>query len=169
MSPPDCLAKPNTCDSPRPVPLPTSFVVKKGSKIFSSTEDEMPPPVSPREMATNSSSAPACPRMVGSVSHLRTLKSSEPSPLMASLAFSAILTMAVSNWLTSANTKHSSSCNTTSTLISAPVTVPSISPISFARSQASNTLGFRGCRRANASNCPVSFAARPTVSEMALT
>ena len=31
--PPDCLAKPYTCDRPKPVPLPTPFVVKNGSKI----------------------------------------------------------------------------------------------------------------------------------------
>ena len=32
--PPDWCAKPNTCESPSPVPLPTPLVVKKGSKIF---------------------------------------------------------------------------------------------------------------------------------------
>ena len=36
MCPPDCLTKPNTMLSPRPVPLPTSLVVKKGSNTLSS-------------------------------------------------------------------------------------------------------------------------------------
>src|SRR5215469_9273070 len=35
--PPDCLAMPYTCDSPSPVPLPISLVVKKGSKARSIT------------------------------------------------------------------------------------------------------------------------------------
>ena len=33
MSPPDCLAKPKAWLRPSPVPLPTSLVVKNGSKI----------------------------------------------------------------------------------------------------------------------------------------
>ena len=46
MKPPDCLTMPKTVESPRPVPLPTSLVVKKGSKIFSMTSGGMPVPVS---------------------------------------------------------------------------------------------------------------------------
>ena len=33
--PPACAAKPWICESPRPVPLPTSLVVKKGSNARS--------------------------------------------------------------------------------------------------------------------------------------
>ena len=44
--PPDCLAKPNTMLSPRPVPLPTSLVVKNGSNAFANTSGGMPMPVS---------------------------------------------------------------------------------------------------------------------------
>ena len=43
---------PNTVESPRPVPLPTSLVVKKGSKIFSFTSGDMPVPVSDTSIAT---------------------------------------------------------------------------------------------------------------------
>ncbi len=58
-SPPDCLAKPKTWDSPSPVPWPTPFVVKNGSKIRSSASGAMPLPVSVTETATKS------PRMAG--------------------------------------------------------------------------------------------------------
>ena len=34
-SPPDCFAKPKTWLNPRPVPWPTSLVVKNGSKMCS--------------------------------------------------------------------------------------------------------------------------------------
>ncbi len=45
-SPPDCLAKPNTWLRPRPVPWPTPFVVKNGSKMRSRFSGEIPEPVS---------------------------------------------------------------------------------------------------------------------------
>ena len=50
--PPDCLAKPNTCASPRPEPLPTSLVVKNGSNTRASTSGVMPVPVSLTETMT---------------------------------------------------------------------------------------------------------------------
>src|ERR1700733_5263138 len=46
ISPPDCLAKPNAWLRPKPVPLPTSLVVKKGSKIASSLSAAIPDPLS---------------------------------------------------------------------------------------------------------------------------
>ncbi len=52
MSPPDCFAKPKAWRKPRPVPRPTSFVVKKGSKIVCRRSAGMPVPVSSTEMAT---------------------------------------------------------------------------------------------------------------------
>ncbi|MNG22188.1 hypothetical protein D3C84_1066470 [compost metagenome] len=57
--PPDCLAKPNTWDKPSPVPLPTSLVVKKGSKMCSSTGESIPVPVSAKAMAAKDCPAPA--------------------------------------------------------------------------------------------------------------
>ena len=54
MSPPDCLAKPKAWLRPSPVPLPTSLVVKNGSKIASIWSAAMPVPVSAMEMATKS-------------------------------------------------------------------------------------------------------------------
>jgi hypothetical protein len=45
-SPPDCLAKPITWLRPSPVPAPTALVVKKGSKIRSTSSAAMPVPVS---------------------------------------------------------------------------------------------------------------------------
>ena len=45
-SPPDWCAKPKIWLRPRPVPLPTGLVVKKGSNARSSTSGGMPQPVS---------------------------------------------------------------------------------------------------------------------------
>ena len=44
--PPDCSTNPCTMLSPRPVPLPRSFVVKKGSKMRSITFSSIPVPLS---------------------------------------------------------------------------------------------------------------------------
>ena len=52
MKPPDCLTMPNTVERPRPVPLPTSLVVKNGSKILSITSGGMPVPVSDTSIST---------------------------------------------------------------------------------------------------------------------
>ena len=46
MWPPDCLTNPNTMLSPSPVPLPTSLVVKNGSKTRSISSGGIPEPVS---------------------------------------------------------------------------------------------------------------------------
>ena len=49
--PPDCRAKPYTIDRPRPVPLPSSFVVKKGSITRVMISGAMPLPVSVTDSA----------------------------------------------------------------------------------------------------------------------
>ena len=54
ICPPDCLVKPNTIDSPRPVPRPASFVVKNGSKIWPIVSGGMPVPVSLISIITKS-------------------------------------------------------------------------------------------------------------------
>ena len=46
MNPPCVLTIPNAVESPNPVPLPISLVVKKGSKILLMISGEMPCPVS---------------------------------------------------------------------------------------------------------------------------
>ena len=53
-SPPDCRANPCTWLRPSPVPFPTSFVEKNGSKAFAATSRFMPVPVSPTEIAIKS-------------------------------------------------------------------------------------------------------------------
>ena len=68
ISPPDCLAKPNAWLRPRPVPLPTSLVVKNGSKIASSMSGGIPVPVSVTETATNWPSRRGWPRSGGMAS-----------------------------------------------------------------------------------------------------
>ena len=50
--PSDWAAKPWAMDSPRPVPLPTSFVVKKGSVARASVASSMPRPISLTETQT---------------------------------------------------------------------------------------------------------------------
>ena len=52
MKPPLCWTTPNTVESPRPVPLPGSLVVKKGSKILDRVAASMPTPVSVTESQT---------------------------------------------------------------------------------------------------------------------
>ena len=90
---------------------------------------------------------------------------SVPSPSIASRAFTAMLTSAVSNWLTSAQTKQGRSGTSRLTRMRAPVTVSSMSatPRSFA--PMSKTSGFSAWRRAKARSWPVSLEARSTVSE----
>ncbi|VUD74664.1 hypothetical protein MET9862_05297 [Methylobacterium symbioticum] len=101
-SPPDCLAKPKTWDRPSPVPLPTSLVVKKGSKMRGSTSGGMPEPVSVSETAAKALREPAWPRMRGIGRPAVRRSVSVPSPAMASRALTAMLISAVSNWLRSA-------------------------------------------------------------------
>ena len=50
MKPPWLWTIPSEVESPRPVPLPMSLVVKKGSKILSRTCAGMPDPVSATEI-----------------------------------------------------------------------------------------------------------------------
>ncbi len=86
---------------------------------------------------------------------------------MASRAFTAMLMMAVSNWPASALTKHGSSGPRMTISMREPIRVPIISLSVCTLRPTSNTSGFNVCRRAKASNCPVSLAARVTVSEIA--
>ncbi len=51
--PPDWRMKSRTIASPRPVPRPTSLVVKNGSNTRARTSSVMPLPVSDTETATN--------------------------------------------------------------------------------------------------------------------
>ena len=53
MKPPLCLTIPYAVESPNPVPLPLSLVVKNGSKIFGITASLIPTPVSEMEIITN--------------------------------------------------------------------------------------------------------------------
>ncbi len=167
-SPPDCLAKPNTWLRPRPVPLPISLVVKNGSNTRASRSGAMPEPVSVSETAAKGPAAAAWPRIGGSGAPHCRRSVSVPAPSIASRAFTAMLTRAVSNWLASTRTKHGWSGTSVTTLIRAPVTVSSRSPTRCRRAPTSSVSGFSVCRRAKARSWPVSLAARSTVSETAL-
>ena len=79
ISPPDCLAKPSAWLRPRPVPLPTSLVVKNGSKMASSMSAGIPDPVSVTETATNRPSRRAWPRSTGMASTASTWMTRLPS------------------------------------------------------------------------------------------
>ena len=52
MCPPLCSTMPYTVDSPRPVPLPASLVVKNGSKMRAWVGTSMPTPVSLTDSVT---------------------------------------------------------------------------------------------------------------------
>jgi hypothetical protein len=52
ICPPSCLVMPNTVVIPSPVPSPTSFVVKKGSKIRARVAASIPAPVSLTTIST---------------------------------------------------------------------------------------------------------------------
>src|SRR5450759_2193950 len=90
ICPPDCRTMPWTVARPSPVPLPTSFVVKNGSKARARMASSIPAPLS----ATVSSTAgPVISRSNGAASSTRrTLISRMPPPGMASREFTARLT-----------------------------------------------------------------------------
>jgi hypothetical protein len=87
---------------------------------------------------------------------------------MASRAFTAMLTSAVSNWLASASTRQCSmQPNSVAISMREPTMVRSMSTTPRMRSAASKTSGLSAWRRAKARSWPVSLEARPTVSLMA--
>ncbi|GJD92806.1 hypothetical protein BHAOGJBA_6366 [Methylobacterium hispanicum] len=166
-SPPDCLANPITWLRPRPVPLPTSLVVKNGSKIRARSASAIPEPVSLTDTAANGPALAACPRIGGSARPPESRRVRRPSPSMASRALTAMLTNAVSNWLASARTKHGLSGSSAPTRMRAPMIWSSISAMACRRAPASKISGLRAWRRAKARSWPVSLAARSTVSDTA--
>ena len=102
---------PNTVESPRPVPLPISLVVKNGSKIFSISSGGMPWPVSRTSISTWSPAGvpprPSAEAGPGSVTFSVRIISLPPSGI-ASRALTARFTITCSNWLTSAFTGQTS-------------------------------------------------------------
>ena len=149
------------------MPLPTSLVVKNGSKMRATFSAAIPAPVSPTPSVTNGVDRPAWPRIAGFSLPQDRVRVSVPSPSIASRAFTARLTMAVSNWLASACTKQGHSGLVVTTRMRAPVRVSSIVARPTRREPTSKVSGLSGCRRAKARSCPVSFAARSTVLDTA--
>ena len=62
MLPPLCLTIPYTVARPNPVPLPFSFVVKKGSKMCAKVSASIPTPVS---LTASITCGPAAAPMMG--------------------------------------------------------------------------------------------------------
>ncbi len=149
------------------MPLPTSLVVKNGSKIWPILSGSMPEPVSDRDTATKSPAPPACPRRAGIWEAASTRTVSVPSPSMASRAFTAMLTRAVSNCATSASTKQRSAVASVTIRMREPTMVRTISLTARTRSAMSNSSGLSACRRAKARSWPVNLEARSTVSVVA--
>jgi hypothetical protein len=83
---------------------------------------------------------------------------------MASRALTARLTSAFSNWLASANVRHSPPARTVSSDTASPSVRRSKSHTPETSLFASTPLGSSGCWRAKASSRLVSFAARRTPS-----
>ena len=127
----------------------------------------MPVPVSVTVMATKSPLRAGWARSGGMASTLRTRMVSRPSLFMASRPLTARLISAVSNCAISAIAKQLGSAMSTSILIRAPTSGRISCATASTWVPTLNTCGFSGCRRANASNCPVSLEARSTVSEIA--
>src|SRR5882757_4323368 len=84
ISPPDCLANPKAWLRPSPVPLPTSLVVKNGSKIASIWSAAIPVPVSAMAMAMKFPLRADWARSAGMAGIFLTLMVSRPSSFMAS-------------------------------------------------------------------------------------
>ena len=57
---PLCPTIPRTADNPRPVPFPTSFVVKKGSKMRACVAESIPVPVSTVSMTYGPAMTSGC-------------------------------------------------------------------------------------------------------------
>ncbi len=125
--------------------MPTPLVVKNGSKIRAIASGAMPEPVSDTETATK---APGAPARGGTPAARRTWSSRRPWPSMASRAFAAKLTSAVSNWFRSARTWQPPHPVAASTATRVPTRVWSIGTRLRTRSPALKGSGASGWRRA---------------------
>ena len=138
---------PCTVASPSPVPSPTSLVVKKGSKMRSSTPGSIPVPVSLTARRTYS---PTVPVSIASV----------PPDGIASRALIARLTTTCSSCARSASTGGSASAASIAISIVSPISRESIGTRPEATSLTSSSTGSSTWRRAKASSWRVSWLAR---------
>src|SRR6266496_3906912 len=93
MYPPLCLMMPYAVARPSPVPLPTGFVVKNGSKIRDTVAASIPTPVSVIERTSYGpgSSPTFCRANTASTSTWRVSRTREPPPGIASRELTAML------------------------------------------------------------------------------
>src|SRR5512132_780057 len=104
-SPPDWWAKPKIWLRPRPVPLPTGLVVKKGSKARSRTSAVIPQPVSETLIFTYSP-AWMSPTAFAAIVTFSVAMRIAPWPSIASRALTARFTIAFSSWWGSTKIGH---------------------------------------------------------------
>ena len=148
---------------PRPVPLPTSFVVKNGSNTRSTVALSIPVPVSvtatktywPEGTGSASAAIYSSSNQVLPVSIV-----SRPPPGIASRALTARLRIACSSSEASAKALHRPALPTISSRICSPNVLLSNSVIPASKRSTSIDFGSSGWRRENASNRAVSVAAR---------
>ncbi len=170
ICPPDCLTKPNTIDSPRPVPCPSGLVVKNGSNVHSSVSGVMPAPVSEADRRTYSPGRRSLPsQAAASSTSLEQASVNLPSPRIASRALMARFSSAFSSWLRSTQKFHGSAGNMVAIVTDAPTACCSSSRSSSKSRRGLITTGESGWRRANDSSCDASFAPRCTASSAACT
>ena len=145
---------PYTVERPRPVPLPTSLVVKNGSKILPITSCVMPQPVSSTSISAYSPAATPDPdsfRLSRSLT-LRVRIDRVPPFAMASRALTARLMITCTNCVRSAFTYQRSRPGEILSVIVSPSDRLSSGARSVSVSPSSSTSACSVCRREKASS-----------------
>ncbi len=169
--PPCVFTAPYTIDSPSPVPLPCSLVVKNGSKMRAFTSSVMPEPVSETASWTYAPGVRSGYAAV-SCSRSRTLRVSmvrRPPVGMASRAFTARFRTICSSCVGSAFTRYRSGARAVVRSTSSPTSRFSSRYAWSMTAFGSITFGSTMALRLNASNWLVTAAARSPASRMAAT
>ena len=146
-------------ERPRPVPLPFSLVLKKGSNMRERVSSSIPMPSSLTVSIT-----PACPARSGCTDDQYDLMfvvsiANPPPSGIASRAFTTRFMITCSTCPGSALTRPSAGSRRNSSSISGPSSEGKRSEICEIRALRSSSLGWRICLRLKASNCRVNEAA----------
>ena len=162
MCPPACVTIPYAVDSPRPVPSPTSLVVKKGSNTCAWVSRSMPMPVSRTDSST---CGPTMASMWPATSRARSVTfavsmSRRPPAGIASRALTARLMSTCSIWVRSARTPSSLRANRVTSSMSAPMTRLSSPRVDSTTSLRSRVVGISILRRLKDSSWSTSAAPR---------
>ena len=163
MKPPLWFTIPSTVDRPRPVPLPTTFRVKNGSKRRSFVSSSMPRPVSRIVIVTNWPARAPAPSVAAAASVNVTFAVaivSVPPRGISSRELTTRLTITWCSWLGSASTDASVEPYAVTTLMSSPIRRRNIVSMSPTTSLRFSTCGSRICLRLKARSWRVRPCAR---------